>query len=151
MHQKLFPDPFSILLNNPKQLLYPRNSFKNKILFRGLSKSVKNVNYIFLSNLVSFNGQNYQKQKRPSDHSLFRLQNKFRKNSLISYALSDQVWWCNIKWFFSYSKNYICKFMQANSCYHELFHPCLSFSIWKAWNGSEKKNLNISRNKKHFS
>ena len=104
----------------------------------------------FLSNLVSFNGQNYQKQKRPSDHSLFRLQNKFRKNSLISYALSDQVWWCNIKWFFSYSKNYICKFMQANSCYHELFHPCLSFWIWKAWNGSEKKKNWISREIKNI-
>ena len=33
----------------------------------------------------------------------------------ISYILSDQVSWHNIKWFLSYCKNYICKFMQANS------------------------------------
>ena len=32
VHQKLFPDPFFILLNNPKQPLHARNSFKSKIL-----------------------------------------------------------------------------------------------------------------------
>ena len=31
LHQKLDPDPFSILLNNPKQSLHARNSFKNKV------------------------------------------------------------------------------------------------------------------------
>ena len=31
MHQKLVPDPFLILLNNPEQPLHPRNYFKNKI------------------------------------------------------------------------------------------------------------------------
>ena len=30
-HQKLFPDPFLILINNPKQPLHARNYFKNKI------------------------------------------------------------------------------------------------------------------------
>ena len=36
-------------------------------------------------NPVPFNGQSYQKQKGPgtSNQSLFRLQNKFRKNSLL--------------------------------------------------------------------
>ena len=29
--QKLAPDPFLILLNNPKQPLHTRNSFKNKV------------------------------------------------------------------------------------------------------------------------
>ena len=29
---KATPDPFLILLNNPKQLLYVRNSFKDKIV-----------------------------------------------------------------------------------------------------------------------
>ena len=75
-----------------------------------------------------------------------------QKNSFISYVLSDQVWWCNIKWFFSYSKNYICKFMQANSWHHELFLFHLSFRIFKVWKGKKKKtqkfeyleNLNIS-------
>ena len=52
---------------------------------RGLSKSLKKVNFIFLSNPVPFNGQSYQKQKGPetSDQSLFRLQNKFRKIPLL--------------------------------------------------------------------
>ena len=47
---------------------------------RGLSKSLKNFILFFLSNPVSFNGQNYKKQKGSgsSDQSLFRLQNKFK-------------------------------------------------------------------------
>ena len=54
--------------------------FKIKYFQRGLSKSLKKVNLFFLSNSVSFNGQNYQKQKGPgaSDQSLFRLRNKFK-------------------------------------------------------------------------
>ena len=31
VHQKLVPDPFFILVNNPKQQLLERNSFKNEI------------------------------------------------------------------------------------------------------------------------
>ena len=31
VHQKLVPDPFLILVNNPKQPLHARNYFKNKI------------------------------------------------------------------------------------------------------------------------
>ena len=31
VHQKLIPDPFLILLNNPKQRLHARNSFTNQI------------------------------------------------------------------------------------------------------------------------
>ena len=52
---------------------------------RGLSKSPKKGNFLFLSNPVPFNTQNYQKQKGPStsDQSLFRLQNKFRKIPLL--------------------------------------------------------------------
>ena len=30
VHKKLAPDPFLILLNNPKEPLHARNSFKNK-------------------------------------------------------------------------------------------------------------------------
>ena len=46
---------------------------------------LKKLTFFFLSNPVSFNGQSYQKQKRPgtSDQSLFRLQNKFRKKFLL--------------------------------------------------------------------
>ena len=81
-------------------------------------------------------------------------------NSFISYVLSDQVWWYNIKRFLSYSKNYICKFMQANLWHHELFHFHLPFLIWPVWKGREKiTKIWISRerkellrwNEKHFS
>ena len=52
---------------------------------RELSKSLKNVDFIFLLKPVFFNGQNYQKQKGPGtiDQSLFRLRNKFRKIPLL--------------------------------------------------------------------
>ena len=48
-------------------------------------KPLKILTLFFLSNLVSFNGQSYQKQKGPgtSDLSLFRLRNKFTKISLL--------------------------------------------------------------------
>ena len=51
----------------------------------GISKSLKKVNFIFLSNLVSFNGQDYKKQKGngTSDKLLFSLQSKFRKILLL--------------------------------------------------------------------
>ena len=32
VHQKLVPDPLLILVNNPRQPLHARNSFKSKIL-----------------------------------------------------------------------------------------------------------------------
>ena len=62
---------------------------KIKYFERELSKSFKNF---FLPNLVPFNGQSYQKQKRPgtSDQSHFRLRNKFRKFPLfVLYYLTE--------------------------------------------------------------
>ena len=47
VHQKLAPDPFLILLNNPKQPLHARNSFKKRYFERELSKSLKKVKFIF--------------------------------------------------------------------------------------------------------
>ena len=47
VHQKLAPDPFLILLNNPKQPLDARNSFKKRNFERGLSKRLKKVKFIF--------------------------------------------------------------------------------------------------------
>ena len=63
---------------------------------RGLSKSLKKVTLLFLLNPVPFNGQSCNKQKEPgtSDQSYFRLQNKFRKISLlVEYYLTkfDEV------------------------------------------------------------
>ena len=80
MHQELVPDPFLILVNNPKQSLHTRNSFKSKIY-----EVFKKLTLFFLLYPIAFNGQSYLKQKGPgtSDQSLFRLQNKFRKIPLL--------------------------------------------------------------------
>ena len=74
-------------------------------------KALRKLISFFLLNPVSFNGQSYLKQKGPGtiDQSLFKLQNNFRKIPLlITYYLTklDEK---------NDSKNYICKFMQANS------------------------------------
>ena len=54
-----------------------KNILKIRNFERGLSKSLtlKIVNFIFLSNPVPFNGQDYEKQERSgtSGQSLFRL------------------------------------------------------------------------------
>ena len=74
-----------------------------------------------------------------------------QKNSIISYVLSDQVWWCNIKCFLSYSKNCISKFMEANLWDHKLFHFHLPFWIWKVWKGNEKlQKFKYLKNEKSF-
>ena len=58
---------------------------KIKYIERGLSKSLKKVNFFFLSNSVPFNGQYYEKQKGlgTSNWLLFRLSNKFSKVPLL--------------------------------------------------------------------
>ena len=158
MHQKLAPDPFLILLNNPKQPLHARNSFKNQIFWKtiikalkSLKKAFKKLTLFFLSNAISFNGQNYQKQKGSgtSHQSLFRSRNKFRKIPLfVIYYLTK---FDDVKQFLSYSKNYICKFMQAKSWHHKLFHFHLSFWIWRVWKGRDKITKNwISGERKKF-
>ena len=133
--------------------MHARNYFKNKILWkRIIQKVLTHSTLFFLPNPVPFEWQSCQKRKGPgtSDQLLFRLRNKFRK-FFFSYTLSDQVWWFNIKWFLSYSKN---------SWHHKLFHFHLSFCIYKVWKGREKiAKLWISWewkeffrwNKKHFS
>ena len=83
MQPKLVPELYIILVNNPKQPLHARNF--DRYFERGLSKSLKKGNFIFLSNPVPFNRQNNQKQKgsETSDQSLFRLQSKFIKVPLL--------------------------------------------------------------------
>ena len=67
MHQKVFLDPFLILVNNLKQPLHARNSFKNKIIGKRIIKNP------------------YEKQKgiRTRDQSFFRLQNNLWKIPLL--------------------------------------------------------------------
>ena len=103
-------------------------------------KPFKKLTLFFASNPVPFNGQSYKKQKGlgTSDQSLFRLQNKFTKISLL-VILSGQIWWCDIKQFLSYSKNYTCKSMQANSWHHKLF--CFHYSSELGKCGREEEKL----------
>ena len=67
MLQKLVLYSFFILVNDPKQPLH------------------KKLSYFFLLNTFPFNRQSFQKQKRRgiSEQSVFRLQNKFTKISLL--------------------------------------------------------------------
>ena len=72
------------------------------------------------------------------------------KTFLYSSIPCDQVWWYNVKQFLSYSKNYICKFMQGSSWHDKLFHLYFSFWIWKVWKGTKLQNLNASRTERVF-
>ena len=76
---KASPRPRFYFGKQPKILL------KLRCFERGLSKTFKTLTLFFISNPIFFNGQSYQKQKRPgnSDLSFFRLQNKFTKISLL--------------------------------------------------------------------
>ena len=48
-HQMLVPGPFSNLVNNPKQPLHARNSFKNKIFSKRIIKKPWKSQLSFLS------------------------------------------------------------------------------------------------------
>ena len=72
---------------------------------------------------------------------------------LYSYVLFDQVWWCNITRFLSYSKNHACKlnFMQVNSWHHKSFLFHLTFRIWKKWKRRRKlQKFEYLENGKNF-
>ena len=137
MLQTLASDPFLILLNNPKQPLNTRNYFLKVYFFFQIQ--------FFMDKVL----KNERSLELITSHSSGHVQ----KNSFIHYIISDQVWWCNVKQFLSYSKNYICKFMLVNS-WHKLFHFYLTFWIWK---GREKTKISREQkerfrwNKKHFS
>ena len=55
LHQKLVPDPFLILVNNPKKAIECYNFFKKIRYFeRRLLKSLKKVDFIFCFEHSSF-------------------------------------------------------------------------------------------------
>ena len=94
------------------------------ILKEDYQKALKKLILFFLSNPVPFNGQRYQKQKRPgtSDQSLSRIQNKFRKIPLL--VISDQIWLCKSGFWV------IPKIVSANLC--KPIHGIINYStsIW---------------------
>ena len=67
--------------------------FKIRYFEKRLSKSLKKINFIFLSNSVPFNGQDYEKQNESetSEQLLFTRQNKLRKNPLLPNVLPGHV------------------------------------------------------------
>ena len=80
--------------------------------------------FIFSSEPSPFQWTKLSKTEGAWNKRPVRLQNKFSKillSLLVTYMLSNHVWWFIINWFLSYSKNYICNFMQANSWHHKLF------------------------------
>ena len=102
-------------------------------------KAMKKLTLFFLSNLLPLNEQHYQKQKGPetSDKWLFRLRNKFRKiHFLLMHYLTKFV---DVKQFLSYSKNYICKFIQANSWHINYYTSICPYASGKC--GKEEKVL----------
>ena len=82
MYQKLTPDTFLILLNNPKQPW--KKLFKIRCFERGLWKCLAKFNFIFSFEPVPFDWESYQKQKgsETSDQLLFWLWNKFKSSPL---------------------------------------------------------------------
>ena len=65
MLQTLVPDPFLNWVNNPKQPLDVRNSFKNKIFWKKIIKNpLKDLPLFFLSNPLPFNDKIVMKNKR---------------------------------------------------------------------------------------
>ena len=81
-HRKLVPDPFLILVNNPKQTLHAIIFFlKKDILKEDYQKSL----FLLTQKIM-------KKQSEPgtNDQSLFLLK-QVQKNPYISYVLPDQV------------------------------------------------------------
>ena len=107
---------------------------------KGLSNILKNVNFIFPFKPSPFYWMKLSKTKAVWKRWPITLQvtKQVQKNSFIRYILSDQVWWCNVKQFLSYSKNYIYKFLQANPWHLKLFHLHLCFWIWRVCKRREK-------------
>ena len=130
--------------------MHARNSFKNKVFERGLSKTLKKLT-IFLLNPFLFNGQSYQIQKGPrtSDQLLFRLQTKLTKISLLVMYYPTKF--INIKWFWV-----IPKMTPGNLCkpIHDIIIIPLPFVLYNTGSvekkGKNYKNLNILRMKRAF-
>ena len=77
---KASPWPLFYFSKQPKTAIACKKFFLKEDILKGDNqRPLKKLTLFFLLNPVSFNGQSYQKRKGPgtSDHSLFRLQNKF--------------------------------------------------------------------------
>ena len=149
---KASPRPLFYFVKWPKTAIACKNFFQ-KIFWKGTIKNILTQSLLTVKVI-----KNKRSLELATSCSLsYETSSQIHKKQL--YIIWP-IWWCNIKWFLSYSKNYICKFMHANSWHHKLFHLHLSFWIWKLWKERGKiTKIWISReqkdlfrwNKKHFS
>ena len=126
----------------------PEILLKVRYFERGLSKTIKKVNFVFSS-------KTSQKRKGPgnSPQSLFKLKTSPEKLviTFISYILLNQVWWCNKKWLLSYFKitsANLCKPIYDITNYCTTTCPFVSGKCEKG--GKNYKSLNILRMKRAF-
>ena len=120
-------------------------------------KPLKKLTLLFLLKPVPFNGESYKKQKGPenSAQSLFKLQNKFRKISLlvISYLTKfDDVIWSGCWVISKIASANLCKPIHDVTNYSTTTFPfvsgkCGKGKITKVWISWEWKEL-FWRNKK---
>ena len=73
------------------------------------------------------------------------------KNLFNSYILPDQICWCNLKQFLSYSKKYTCRFMKANSDIINYSTSICPFEPGKCGKEEEKlQKIEYLKNEKSF-
>ena len=119
----------------------------------GYQKALKKSNLLFLLNPVPFNGQSYQKQKRPgtSDQSLFRLWTKFRKILLlVIYYLTkfDDIIWSGFWVIPKISSANICKPIHDIINYSTSICPFVSGKCRKE--GKKLQKFEYLENEKSF-
>ena len=130
MHQKLVPDLFFFSVNKPSSHCMQEILLKIRYFEKGLSKIFKKSKLYFFSFQTSpFWWTNLSKTKWAWNYWTFPLQviKQVQKKLFISHISSDQVWWCNIKRFLYYSKNYICKLMEANAWQGKLMDDIINY------------------------
>ena len=153
MDQKLVPDPSLNLVNNPKQPLHARNSFKKKIFWKRIIKRPLKSQLYFFFWTQSLLMDKVIKNKRSLELVTNRTSAYERSSEKFLYQL--YIIWPSLmmlhKAIFELFQNYICKFTQANSWHHKWFHFHLSFFIWKVWKGMENITKTwISRERNSF-
>ena len=113
-----------------------QKALKKLILFFFRTKSLLMDEVIKLVELVTSRSSGYK--------------TRFFKNSFISYILLEKAWWYNIKQFLSYSKNYINKFMQANSWHLNYFASIRPFESGKFGKEGKSQKFEYLKNEKSF-
>ena len=105
MHQKLVPVSFfNFGKKTQKRHCMQEIILKMRYFERGLSKSLKNVKFIFFFRTQSLLMDMIMKEKRSL--SFFRLQNKVRKIPIL--VMHHLTKFEDVQRFLNYSKNYIC-------------------------------------------